>query len=983
VLDPKLMTDELRGQFRGRLDFDRLSRARYATDASPFEIEPLAVAIPEDEDSLTALVRYCHTHTIPIIPRGAGTGLSGESLGPAVIVDLSVHFRQILAIDTDTVTVQPGVVLQQLNVELAKIGRRFAPDPASAATCTLGGMIATNASGSNAFHHGYTRDVIAALGVIWDNGDRAWLEDGSTQAASAAEEARTATIRHDVTKLLAAHAERIAAARPQTPFDRGGYQLHGVWTDRGIAWPKLLAGSEGTLAIITAATLRTVPLAGGTCLTLLGFPTLDAAVRAGLALRSLRPVACDLLDRRLLSVTRTVGVPGLGAALVVSFEADTERIALERTWGAIETLRRQHILRVLVEPTCTPAGIAAIQQVRESAVSGLYASAGPRPLPFIEDVGVPAEALPEYLAGVQAILKRLEISGTFLIHTLTGQVHTRPLLDLHNPADRDKLWPLAEAVHTLAIALGGTISTQHGTGIARTPWVERQYGSLAAVFRELKAIFDPKGILNPGKIVGPDPSREAWPLRRAIVPGPTTRPEPTPNSWPRATDANETLYPLLVWNDTSPAQEVARCTGCGDCRTRVPQQRMCPAFRATGEEAATPRAMANLLRVLDDPAAATPEEIWAAAEWCIHCKMCRDECDARINIPKLMLETKARIFAEVGLDRADWFLARIESWAAIGSNFAPLVNFLLSRPSARWLLDKFVGISRQRRLPAFALRNFFRRARGAGLTRQTRIDQGPSAPRVALFVDLFAAYNDPLIGMAAVAVLKHHGIAVYVPRRQAGSGIAPLVRGDLDSARDIARYNVRLFAHLVREGYRIVCLEPTSALMFKQDYLDLLDDPDAVLVANHTTEIMAYLGELNAAGKLRTDFRSLEVTLGHHIPCHMKALRGPVQAPQLLERIPGVRVQTIDTGCSGMAGTWGLKAVNYPTSLAAGAALFAALDRPRILLGSTECSACRLQMQEGSGKRTFHPVQYLAYAYGLLPELEARFQKPLGRWLSD
>ncbi|MCS6865073.1 MAG: FAD-linked oxidase C-terminal domain-containing protein [Gemmataceae bacterium] len=980
MLDPQLITDELRGQFRGRLHFDRLARSRYATDASPFEIEPLAVAIPEDEDSLAALVRYCHTHALPIIPRGAGTGLSGETLGAAVILDLSVHFRQILAIQADTVTVQPGVVLEQLNSQLAKIGRRFAPDPASAATCTLGGMIATNASGSNAFRHGYTRDYIAGLGVVWDNGDRAWLEEGTPTAITTPTDSRTTTIGREVTKLLAANAERIAQARPRTPFDRGGYQLHGVAGPNGIAWPKLLAGSEGTLAIITAAKLRTVPLAGGTCLTLLGFPTLDAAVRAGLALRTLGPVACDLLDRRLLSVTRTVGVPGLGAALVVTFEADTERIATERTWGAIETLRRQHILRVLAEPTCTPDGIAAIQQVREAAVSGLYASGGPRPLPFIEDVGVPAEALPEYLTGVHAILKRLEISGTFLIHTLTGQVHTRPLLDLHNPTDRAKLWPLAEAVHTLAITLGGTISTQHGTGIARTPWVERQYGSLASVFRELKAIFDPKGILNPGKIVGPDPSREAWPLRRRTA-EPVRRgmAEPASNDSPSREATKEGPFPLLIWRDTSPAQEVARCTGCGDCRTRSPQRRMCPAFRATSDEAASPRAMANLLRVLVDPQAATADEIWTAAEWCVNCKMCRDECDARINIPKLMLETKARIFAEVGLDRADWFLARIETWAAVGSNFAPVVNFLLRRPSARWLLEKLLGLARQRKLPTFALRNFFRKARGAGLTRKSRVEREPNQPRVALFVDLFAAYNDPLIGLAAVAVLKHHGIAVYVPRRQASSGIAPLVRGDLDSARDIARSNVRLFANLVREGYRIVCLEPTSALMFKQDYLDLLDDPDAALVAAHTTEIMAYLGELFTAGKLRTDFRRLDVTLGHHIPCHMKALRGPVVAPQLLGRIPGVRVQTIDVGCSGMAGTWGLKATNYAASLAAGAALFSELDRPRVLLGSTECSACRLQMEQGSGKRTLHPIQYLAFAYGLLPEIEARLQRPWSR----
>ncbi len=1009
MLDPKQITDDLRDQFRGRLHFDRLTRGLYSTDASPFQIDPLAVAVPEDAESVASLVRYCHGHNIPVIPRGAGTGLSGESLGPAVVLDLSVHFRRILRIEADTVTVQPGVVLHDLNAELAKIGRRFAPDPASAATCTVGGMVATNASGGNAFHHGYTRDYVAGLGVVWDNGERSEptpptpLPSGWGVGGVGSSE-RTEAIRLAVKELLTKNAERIAITRTRTPFDRCGYQLHGVLTPSGADLAKLLVGSEGTLALITEVTLRTVPLAGGTCLTLLGFPTLDAAVRAGLALRAHGPVACDLLDRRLLSVTRNVVLPTVGAALVVTFEAETEREAKERAWGTVEALRREHILRVLAEPTCDPEGTAQVRGVRGAAVSGLYGSGGQRPVACVEDVGVPADSLPEFITRVQDILKRFEVSGTFLIHTLTGQVHTRPLLDLNDPADRAKLWPLAEAVHGLALELGGTVSTQHGTGIARTPWVERQYGPLVPVFRELKRIFDPKGILNPGKIVGPDPSREAWPLRQ-VVSGQWLVDSGKALAAPvsREPEASVTAStPLLVWSGSSPSQEAARCNGCGDCRTRTAPERMCPTFRATGNEEATPRAMANMLRILADPEAATPDEVRAVAELCVNCKMCRDECDAKVNIPKLMLEAKAKHHADHGFDRGDWALARAEWLASVGSNFAPLANILLARKPVRWLVEKVFGISRQRRLPTFALRNFFRRARGAGLTKKrgTRnAERGTEnqdalsslriprsalrADKVALFIDVFAAYSDPLIGVAAVAVLQHNGVEVYVPPRQVGSGIASYARGDLDSARDAALRNVRVFADLAREGYRIVCLEPTAALMLTQDYLDILDDPDALAVASNTVELTTYLGEMHAAKRLRTDFRRLDVTLGHHIPCHMKALRGPTTSPGLLSLVPGVQVHTIDAGCSGMAGTWGLKADNYATSLAAGASMFAELNRPRVLFGSTECSACRLQMQEGSGKRTLHPVQYLAYAYGLLPELEARFYRPLGSLVSD
>jgi Fe-S oxidoreductase len=410
---------------------------------------------------------------------------------------------------------------------------------------------------------------------------------------------------------------------------------------------------------------------------------------------------------------------------------------------------------------------------------------------------------------------------------------------------------------------------------------------------------------------------------------------------------------------------------------------MCPVFRATGDEVATPRAKANLLRLLTDPAAVPADEIREVAELCVNCKMCRDECPARLDVSKLMLEAKAADQAENGLDRDNWVLARTEAFAATGSNFAPVVNALLGRRPVRWLLEKVFGISRHRRLPAFAIRNFVRRARGAGFTRKRGATGDRSSPRAAYFVDVFANYNDPLIGEATVAVLRHHGVEVYVPPRQVGCGIAPLVQGDVEAAKEAALRNVRALADVVREGYRVVCSEPTAALMLSQDYLNLLDDADTAAVSANTTELTTFLWDLHAAGRLRTDFRPLGLTLGHHVPCHLKALRGPAAGPGLLSLIPGVRVHTIDVSCSGMAGTWGLKAANYEPSLAAGRPMLRELNRPGVLFGSTECSSCRMQMEEGTGKRTLHPVQYLAYAYGLLPEIGAKLRKPLGDLLSD
>ncbi len=989
---PAQIRDDLRGLFRGRLGFDAVRRALFATDASPFAVTPLGVAVPADAADLQALVKYAQDVRLPLVPRGAGTGLAGESLGPGLVVDLAVSFRDIAPPTGDTVTAGAGATLAEVNAVLAAHGRRFAPDPASAGTCTVGGVVATNASGGNAFRFGYTRDHVAGLRVVWDDGsaDEVRGSEAGTRTDAAV---RTVESHAQTSALLAGHRELIQLTRPQTRFNRCGYVLHDVLTPAGIELPRLLTGSEGTLALVTAATLRTIPRPAATGHAVLGFPTMEAAARAGLVLRAAAAlVACDLLDARQLAVSRADAGIGpvptdVGAALLLTFEADSEHDAVTAGRDAVESLANGQPMVVLAGPTCDPAQVEAVRRFRQTAVNGLYAlGPGPRPVAFVEDIGVPPEELPRFLAEVRAVLRKFDLAGSVLVHVPSGVVHTRPFVDLESEADRAKLWPLAEALHGVALALGGTVSAQHGTGIARTPWVEKQYGPLMPVFRELKRVFDPAGILNPGKIIGPDPSRPAWPLRGTSGAG-----------WPGAADdAGKTgRIPLLGSDPWAPATAQA-CNGCGECRTRTAPVRMCPVFRATADEAATPRAKANLVRHLlaPDPAdPPAPEDVRAVADLCVNCKMCRTECRAGVDVPRLMLAAKAADYAERGLDRQDWVLARVEFLAAVAGNFAFTTNRILGNRPARWVIEKLFGLSRKRTLPRFTHRTFLRRARRNGLTQKFQ-DSSSTVPtsgvaglgtagtgnvKLAYFVDIFANYNDPLTAEATVAVLKRNGFEVHVPPGQRGSGTPPLAAGDVDTAREVAARNVRVLADLVRDGYTVICSEPTAAVALTQDYLDLLPDPDAKLVAANTVELTAFLGELHAAGKLDRDFRRLDVTLGHHVPCHLKALGGLPAGPRLLELIPGVRVRTIDVSCSGMAGTWGLRADHYAASLEAGRPMLDELNRPGVLFGSSECGTCRMQMQEGTGKRALHPVQYLALAYGLVPEIEARLLRPVGK----
>jgi FAD/FMN-containing dehydrogenase/Fe-S oxidoreductase len=969
--------DDLKGLLQGELLFDPLSRALYSTDASIFQVEPAGVVVPRHEEDVRALVAYAAEHRLALVARGAGSGVAGEALGRGLVVDLSRHLRAVVEVGEDTVRVQPGVTCRELNARLAEVGRRFAPDPASAEQCTVGGMLATNASGSRALRFGYTRDHTRGLRIVLDTGDAAAVGREPLGPSPEAPAGHLQDIVAAAGVLLEQNAELIARCRPRTPFNRCGYLLHDVLGDGRLDLARLLVGSEGTLALFTEATLATVPLPGGRAVVLLCFPTLEGALRAAQLVLPTGPTACELIDRRLLSLARGSDAAGVAAlvpaaaeaVLLVEYEADTAREARAAAGGLVARLRDDGLALQAVAGH-DPEEIERLWRLREVALPSLYGlRSGTRPVAFVEDVGVPPEELPRYLHRVQEILKEHETTASFLVHAGTGQVHTRPFLDLHNPEHVSRLSVLAEKVHTLALDLGGTVSTQHGTGLARTPWVARQYGALYPVFRQLKAVFDPRGLFNPGKIVDPDPSMPVWPLRRAAAAEPPAH--------------------LLRWQADEIRAEVGNCNGCGQCRTAAPGQRMCPVFRATHEEAATPRAKANLLRHLLQEEPGRPplsaDEVRAVADLCVNCKMCALECPAHVNVPKLMLEAKAANVAEHGLDRKDWFFARTEGFAQWGSALALLVNFGLGSRAVRWLLEKLFGLSRRRRLPRFAARPFLRLARRRGWSRRRARDNGaapapdPAAvpPRVAYFVDVFANYNDPLIAEAAVAVLRHNGIDVYVPRGQRGCGMAALAQGDVEMAREAALQNLRVLAESAREGLPIVCSEPTAALMLRHDYPDLLDDPDVRLVAEGAVELTTFLWGLHQRGRLRTDFRPLDLALGHHVPCHLKALGRPAAGPSLLGLIPGVRVRAIDVSCSGMAGTFGLRAESYATSLEAGRAMLDELARPAVRFGSTECSACRLQMEEGTGKRTLHPVQYLALAYGLLPDVARRLDEPL------
>jgi Fe-S oxidoreductase len=395
---------------------------------------------------------------------------------------------------------------------------------------------------------------------------------------------------------------------------------------------------------------------------------------------------------------------------------------------------------------------------------------------------------------------------------------------------------------------------------------------------------------------------------------------------------------------------------------------MCPIFRFAPAEEASPRAKANLMRgILSgglDPSALASDELKAVADLCVNCHMCRLECPAGIDIPRLMLEAKAAYVASNGLRFGDWLLTHMDLVGALGSTISPLANWAIGNRPMRWLIERTLGIAQGRKLPRFASRSFIRRAVRRRLTRPTR----RSGRKVLFFVDVYANYYDTQLAEALVSVMEHNGIAVYVHPGQWWSGMSMLTLGAADLVRRLAEHNIGLLAEAVRQGYHIVTTEPAAALCLSREYLALVNDDDARLVAANSSEACTYLWNLHSAGELQLDFRPLHATLLYHTPCHLKALEVGTPGMNLLRLIPGIRVQRIERGCSGMAGTFGLKRDNYRSSLRAGWGLISGLRDSHAQAGATECSSCKIQMEQGTNKPTVHPLKLLALAYGLLPE---------------
>jgi len=1016
---------DLRGLISGDVHCDPLYTQMYASDASVYEIRPLGVVRPRTTRDVAELMKYCLQHSLPVFPRGGGSGLAGQSLGRGMVIDFSRYMRRVQTPFNGTVRVQCGVVQADLNREMGYHNLLFGPDPATRSVSSIGSMISIDAAGSHFPRYGSTGDCVEALQVVLATGEvvelsqHEWASDRSTESTVGRLAQEVGIVLQQSSALL--------MRPPWTDVARGcGYRVEKVLDGERVNLARLMAGSEGTLGIITEATLRVEPIPKVRGLLLLFFSRLDMAAKAAVDLLRDNVAACDLMDRRLLEIARetepvyeTIVPRGAEAMLLVELQGNDPSEVRARLMQILQRLQRRGKPVVSYRLTTDSQERNLLWRLARRVIPRLYRLKGNmRPLPFIDDISISPKRLPEFLVEVQNILKAERVTATLFAHALHGQVDLRPFLDLANTDDQLRLASLSETLYNKVLEFGGCVSGAHAMGLSRAAWAEKQLGPRLELCRKIKHIFDAGGVLNPGKFLSPTPPQvnenlrpvptypnkpnsitvgsESIPLGNAFeaatavlgsakeVDEQLLQGELARLAWDESLPVEATDSParterialpvLLEWNDAESLAFTARaCNGCGRCRTSAVNERMCPVFRVHKGEEASPRAKANLLRgVLTgslDMEFLESRDLKAISDLCFNCHQCRIECPASVNIPKLVQEAKAQHVAGHGLPFSERMLNRVDLLAALGSRFPKIANWSLSNPVMRWGLEKTFGIWQGRKLPKVTRRTFLRWAAREKLTRINRT----AGRKVLYFVDQYVNWHNPILGRALVEVLRHQNVEVYIPTGQTPSFMAMIAAGDVVRARKLIKTNIKILSEAVRQGYDIVTTEPSAALCLRHEYRNLVQDEDTELIAKNTYEISSYLWSMHTKNELQLDFRPVNMSVLYHEPCHARVLDPSQPASNLLRLIPGLQVLAADAGCSGMAGTFGLQRKNYRMSLRIGRGLIGKMKETPAQLGMTECTACKLQMEQASPKPSVHPVAMLAYAYGCMPQLAAWF----------
>ncbi|HWD05448.1 MAG TPA: FAD-linked oxidase C-terminal domain-containing protein [Amycolatopsis sp.] len=948
------LEESLRERLDGEVAFDDYTRHLFSRDASMYSITPLGVVFPRHADDVQAAVEVAGELGVPIVPRGGATSLAGQTVGPGLVLDLSRHLNRIIELDpvARTAIVEPGVVQDQLNQAAAAHGLMFGPDTSTSNRATIGGMIGNNSAGSGSLTYGMTIDHVRALDVVLSDGSTARLEpvDEPERRRRAAAPTLEGRIYRALPELVAGNEETITGGMPAFWRRAGGYRLDrlaGLAPGDPFDLAKFVVGSEGTLLVVTRAVVDLVPKPARTVYAVGHFTDTPGAIAATTDALGCQPHQVELMDRTILELSRQkiefaglgdilVGDPG--ALLFVSFTGEDEAELVGKL-DRLEALWRQnghgyHTLRAV-----TPADQSALLKVRKSSL-GLLMAAGEgtrRPLAFVEDTAVDPASLPEYTKRFKEILDDHHLEAGFYGHCSVGCLHIRPFVDLTKPDEVARMRAVAEAVKDLVAEYGGVNSSEHGDGLARSEFNREIFGEqLYEAMREVKRIFDPGGILNPGKIVDAPAMTDNLRDRDALPPAPPLR---------------TTLRFEVVGGMRGAAD---RCMNIGACRKSGPGV-MCPSYIATRNEEHSTRGRANaLVKALSEPdphTALGDERLNEILDLCLMCKACKSECPMSVDMASLKAETLAHHHEIHGVPLRSRLFGAIQTLNRLGSATAPLSNLPGRIGFLRRVLQRTLGITAARPLPRFRRANLLRWYRG----------QSPAAAplgTVTWLADSFTTFTEPHIGEAAIELLQRAGWGVELTGGCCGR--SSLSKGLVEDAK---RKATALVASLGAGDGPIVGCEPSCLGMLGDEHAALLSGPT---VANRVRQVEELLSDAIDAGSLvlRENSWLAGRRIVFHGHCHQKAEVGTAATMALLCRIPGAEVVEIEAGCCGMAGSFGFESEHYEMSMTVGGdRLFPALaaEGPDTVVAATGVS-CRQQIFHGAGRTAWHPVELIREA---------------------
>jgi FAD/FMN-containing dehydrogenase/Fe-S oxidoreductase len=927
--------------------FDNLTRQLYATDASIYQIEPVGVAFPKSAEQASLVIRAAADAGLSVTPRGAGTSLVGNAIGEGLIVECSRYNRQIVEVDLEqcSVRVGAGVVLDQLNDFLRPHGFCFGPDVATSSRATLGGMIANNSSGARCPIYGTTADHVISLEIV--------MADGRVADIGPAHESLRSE-RAKIENLIRAASGEMAERWPPGLIKRWpGYGI-----ERFLRAPNdltnIIAGSEGTLAAIFSAELKISPLPREKGLGLIFFASVGEAMQATVELLDLKPAAIEHIDRPLLDQTRgqlhfqaardllELDTKPCEAILIVEFYDDvTARLS------SLESRKIGLRKRILTDA----AQMNLVWSVRKSGLSLLTGCVGAaKPVAFIEDAAVRPAQLPEYVRGLQSIMKPLRLEASYYGHAASGLLHVRPVLDLHTPADLEKFRQVADQTSALVRQFKGSLSAEHGVGIARTEYMRNQLGDeLLGVLREIKRAFDPKNTFNPGKIFSDGRHRIDNHLRENF-----TRLLQLP------------FQPVLAFafKDRSFIGNLEQCNGCGGCLKE--SGIMCPTFMATGEEVMSTRGRANIIRAAlqlrangHDPLKS--EELEAALSNCLSCKGCTPECPSNVNLALLKAELMHARWQRDGLPLHERILSNVDLLGKIGCAMPSFANAILDFQPVRVAMEKTIGISARRSLPHYTSERFdkwFEKHCRAPVS-----DALQKRGKVILWDDTFVRYHEPHIGIAAVKVLEAFGFEVALVRNRRCCGRPAFSVGDLDAAAKLGTDNISRLATLnAQPSTPILFLEPSCWSMFVEDYRELKIE-GADRTAKRSFLFEKFVDDLLAQETDALRFDERPGTIAIHPHCHAKSILNPAFMKRLAERLPGRKATVLDSACCGMAGAFGALAEKYDLSIQVAQRLLDNIDNQaagtEIIASGT---SCRHQITDLTNVRPKHMAELLAEA---------------------